>query len=393
MPFNLTTVRPSAAASHGKESKLEVLASRHFTAWMTERCSSLAFTTYQSNKVFFLGVRPDGQLSVFERTFGRCMGLWSDGQTLWMSSQFQLWHFENVLQPGDSHDGYDRLYVPRIGYTTGDLDIHDLAIDSQGQPVFVNTLFGCLATVSPRFNFQSLWKPPFLSKLAAEDRCHLNGLAMEPSTGDSESVKQQGRARYVTACSQSDAGDGWRDQRRDGGCVIDVTTNEVVATGFCMPHSPRLFRDRLWLLDSGNGYFGYVDLKSGKFERVAFCPGYARGLTLVGRYAVVGLSRPREQTFRGLPLDDQLAERKASARCGLQVIDLESGDVVHWLRIEGKVEELYDVVVLPGVVRPKALGFKTDEIRHNVWFENEGEGKGKTDRWSASEATSEEHRP
>jgi uncharacterized protein (TIGR03032 family) len=88
---------------------------------------------------------------------------------------------------------------------------------------------------------------------------------------------------------------------------------------------------------------------------------------------VVGVSRPREATFRGLPLDENLARRKAVARTGLEVIDLATGDVAHWLRIEGIVEELYDVVVLPGVTRPKALGFKTDEIRHNVWFDDNGQ--------------------
>jgi uncharacterized protein (TIGR03032 family) len=155
--------------------------------------------------------------------------------------------------------------------------------------------------------------------------------------------------------------------------VIDVPTGEIVSTGLAMPHSPRWYRDRLWLLNSGQGYFGRVDLESGTFEPITFCPGYARGLAFHGDYAVVGTSRPRESTFQGLPLDDNLAERKAPARTGLQVIDLACGDVVHWLRIEGSVEELYDVVVLPDAVRPKALGFKTEEIRHNVWVDQDGE--------------------
>ena len=137
-----------------------------------------------------------------------------------------------------------------------------------------------------------------------------------------------------------------------------------------MPHSPRLYRDRLWLLDSGRGDFGYLDRKKGRFEPVTFCPGYARGLAFVGNYALVGTSKPRrEPTFTGLPLDERLTQHNAVARCGIQVIDLTTGDVVHWLRIEGVVEELYDVIVLGGVVRPKALGFRTDEIRYNVWFE------------------------
>ncbi|RMG40699.1 MAG: TIGR03032 family protein [Planctomycetota bacterium] len=334
---------------------VELIGSRQLPQWMVEQSVSLALTTYQAGKLFLIGVQPSGRLSIFERTFNRCMGLWADGagQTLWMSSLYQLWRFENVLDPGQSFDGYDRVYVPQVGYVTGDLDIHDIAVDGDGRVVFVNTLFGCLATVSETHSFVPLWKPPFLDRLAAEDRCHLNGLAMK-----------DGSPRWVTAVSRSNVADGWRDRRADGGVVIDVPTGELVVEGLSMPHSPRWYRGRLWLLDSGSGYFGYVDERNRRFERVAFCPGYLRGLTFVGDFAIVGLSKPRHnRTFSGLALDVELQRHGAEPRCGVHVIDLRSGDAVHWLRIEGFIEELYDVVVLPGVRMPMAIGFKTDEIR------------------------------
>jgi uncharacterized protein (TIGR03032 family) len=92
-----------------------------------------------------------------------------------------------------------------------------------------------------------------------------------------------------------------------------------------------------------------------------------RGLTFIGDYAVVGLSRPRDdKTFGGL--DQTLMVKGAEARCELEVIDLRTGDSVHWLRLEGMVRELYEVIVLPGVVRPMALGFKTDEIPQHKPF-------------------------
>jgi uncharacterized protein (TIGR03032 family) len=332
---------------------LEITSSRQFPQWLAEQRLSLAFTTYQAGKLFFIGLQPSGRLSIFERTFNRCLGLWGNGQTLWMSSLYQLWRFENVLEPGQWHEGYDRLYVPQMSYVTGDLDVHDIAVESTGRVVFVNTLFGCLATPSETHSFVPLWKPPFLSKLAAEDRCHLNGLALE-----------NGRCKYVTSVSQSDVLDGWRDRRADGGCVIDVTTDEIVATGLSMPHSPRVYRNRLWLLNSGTGHFGWVDRTTGTFEEVAFCPGYLRGLAFQSDFAIVGSSKQREnRTFSGLALDDNLGKAEAEPRCGVYVIDLRTGDIVHWLRIEGVVTELYDVVALPGVVRPQAIGTVTDEIR------------------------------
>ncbi len=222
--------------------------------------------------------------------------------------------------------------------------------------MFVNTLFSCLATVSERFSFAPVWKPPFISKLAAEDRCHLNGLAAV-----------DGEPKYVTCVSKSDAADGWREHRRGGGLVLEVPSGEVVASGLSMPHSPRFHAGKLWLHDSGTGYFGFVDQKAGKFEPVAFCRGYLRGLDFVGRYAVCGMSLPREgKTFSGLPLDDNLKAKSVSATCGINVIDLKSGDVVHWLHLEGIVQELYDVITMQGARRPMAIGFKTDEIRRVI---------------------------
>jgi len=344
--------------SPNAEPKLEINCSRQFTEWLAEQRVSLAFSTYQSGKLFLIGLRPDGRLSVHERTFSRCMGLWADGQTLWMSSLYQLWRFENALGPGEAHQGYDRLYVPQVGYTTGDLDVHDVAVDRSGRPVFVATLFSCLGTVSEKYSFTPLWHPRFISKLAAEDRCHLNGLAM-----------CDGMPSYVTTVAETDVTDGWREHRREGGCVIDAVTNGVVLGGLSMPHSPRLHDGVLYVLNSGTGHFGKADFVRGTFEPICFCPGYLRGLALVGgRFAVVGLSclRSEVKTFAGLPLGENLAAKGVTARCGIMIIDLRSGDTVHWLNITGVVQELYDVAVLPGVLRPMALGFKSDEIRRMI---------------------------
>ena len=342
----------------------ELTASRNLTGWMREQQVSFGFTTYQTGKIFLIGLGSEGRLSIFERTFNRCMGLCSSagGQTLWMSSLYQLWRFENMLEPGASVDGYDRLYVPQVGYTTGDIDAHDIAVDADGRPVFVNTLFGCLATISDTYSFRPLWKPAWISELAAEDRCHLNGLAM-----------RDGHPKWVTSVSRSNVVDGWRDHRTDGGCVVDVTTSDVVVDGLSMPHSPRWYNSRLWVLDSGNGQFGFVDLEAGRFEPIAFCPGYLRGLAFAGDFAVVGLSKPRHnRTFQGLPLDDELAGRSAEPRCGLQIIDLSTGGSPHWIRLDGLVEELYDVITLPGVTRPTLLGFRSDEINRMISMESNG---------------------
>lgn len=341
------------------EQKFALSSSRNFPEWLASAGVAIAFTTYQAGKLFLIGVRPDGRLSVFERTFPRSMGLAvsEDGRTLALASQYQIHRFDNLLPPGEtSSDGFDAVYAPHAGWVTGDLDTHDVAFGTDGRPLFVNTLFSCIATVSDGHSFKPLWNPSFVSRLAPEDRCHLNGFAVE-----------EGQARYATAVSRSDTSDGWRDRRADGGVVIDVASKEIVAESLSMPHSPRLRDGRLWLLNSGTGQFGFVDLKRGRFEDVAFCPGYARGLAFVGHHAIIGLSLAREnRTFSGLPLEEMLKARDSTPRCGLAIFDLKRGDMIAWARIEGVVHELYDVAVLPDVRRPMLIGFKSDEIKFMI---------------------------
>ena len=351
------------AAGEGREEKFALSTSRHFPEWLASTGGGIAFTTYQAGKLFLLGVKPDGKLSVFERTFPRCMGIAvsDDGRGLALATQYQIQRFDNVLPAGQADkSGFDAVYAPHAAWVTGDVDAHDVGFDADGRPLFVNTLFGCIAAVSDGHSFRPLWKPDFISRLAAEDRCHLNGMAMEA-----------GRPRYATAVSRSDVADGWRDKRTSGGVVIDCDTGEILCEGLSMPHSPRLHDGRLWVLNSGAGEFGFVDLATGRFEPVAFCPGYARGLAFAGGRAVIGLSQAREnRTFSGLPLDEALAARDVEPRCGLAVVDLVSGDMSGWVRIEGVVRELYDVAALPGARRPSAIGFKTDEVKHVISIED-----------------------
>lgn len=339
-----------------QQPQLEISGSRQITAWMAEQKVSLGFSTYQTGKMFLIGLQPDGRMSIFERTFNRAMGMYATEQTIWLSSLYQLWRFENVVPMGQNHNGYDKMYVPTIGYNTADIDIHDVVMDKNGDLVFVNTLFCCLARPSEVHSFEPIWKPPFISKLAAEDRCHLNGLAMK-----------DGMPKYVSIVGKTDVADGWRDHRHHGGLIMDVETNEIVCEGLSMPHSPRWYNDTLYILNSGTGDFGKVNLETGQFESIAFCPGYLRGMAFHGNYAIVGTSKNREnKTFSGLDLDHKLDEKGTEPKCMLHVIDLSTGDIVHWIKMEGIVRELYDVVAIPNVIRPMSIGFKSDEIRRII---------------------------
>jgi uncharacterized protein (TIGR03032 family) len=341
--------------------KIEKSCSRGFGPWLSKSNLTIAITSYQSGRLYLVGSEPNGRVSFYERIFERAMGVVGNHQRLYLGSLFQLWRFENVLRKGElANKMYDRCYVPRNAQTIGDGDIHELGIRKNGKVVFVNTKYSCLAELDPVHSFKPIWKPPFISKLAPEDRCHLNGLAMK-----------DGVPKYVTAVCRSDSVDGWRDRRQDGGVVIDVETDEIVCEGLSMPHSPRWHNGKLWVLNAGSGYLGWVDFETKKFVPFTFCPGFLRGLSLHGNVAAVGISKPRNKRFEGLALDDELSKRDADPWCGVQIVSLDNGDVLHWARFEGDINEIFDVCILPGVRNPMLVGMKTADIRELITFENE----------------------
>src|SRR4051812_24581225 len=198
-----------------------------FPALLQELGASLVVTTYQANKLLVARAAGAG-LSLLVRTFDRPMGLAVDGGRLAIGTRTQVWFLRNApdiaprVEPAGQHDA---CFLPRSCHVTGDIGVHELAWAGDELWV-VNTRFSCLCTLDPDYSFVPRWRPPFVTALAAEDRCHLNGLAVAG-----------GRPRYVTALGATDAAGGWRADKPRGGVLIDVPSNETVARGMSMPHS------------------------------------------------------------------------------------------------------------------------------------------------------------
>jgi uncharacterized protein (TIGR03032 family) len=318
--------------------------------------AALMFSSYQSGLLYMLGHTATGGAHLHQSAMEKPMGIWvEDENAFTLSAGYQIMRFKNGLEPDQRVNAqFDACYVARETHYTGALDAHDIGIDRDGQPIFVNTRYNCLATTDPRHSFRELWRPSFISALVDEDRCHLNGLAMD-----------NGEAAYVTAVSRSDTIDGWRDRRHDGGVIIDVRKNKVICEGLSMPHSPRLHNGELWVLNSGTGELGVVEGAAkgkGKFVPRVFCPGFARGLTIRNGFAYIGLSKPRYKRFEGLALDQKLKDADSEPWCGIQIIDLAKGTCAEWFRIDGAVKEIFDVAVITGHACPMSIGPNAPEI-------------------------------
>lgn len=306
---------------------------------------SLLVSTYQAGKVLVLTAgagTADGsaKLSITFHNFEQPMGMAVGPRSLAISTRRGVWFLSPAhdLAPRiEPAGGYDGAFLVRNLQYTGSIACHDLswckANSGTDELWLVNTLFSCLCTLNPNYNFVPRWQPPFITALAAEDRCHLNGLACD---GD--------KPRYVTVIDRTDTAGGWRPNKATSGCILDVPTGEVVTQSLSMPHSPRLHDNKLWVLNSGLGNLSLVDPTSGKVDPIASVPGYTRGLAFHHHYAFIGLSRIREtNVFGGLPI----AQKRADLVCGIGVIDIRTGRTVATFMLRSGVEEIFDVQVVP----------------------------------------------
>jgi uncharacterized protein (TIGR03032 family) len=309
---------------------------------------SVLVTTYQAGKLVIL--RADGGVvNTHFRSFPKPMGLALQGNRLAIGTALEVWEYHNVpavaakLEPAGKHDA---CFLPRCGLATGEVLIHEMAWvssapDQAAELCFVNTRFSSLCTLSPVYSFVPRWRPPFITALAAEDRCHLNGLGVV-----------NGQVRYATALGETDAPGGWRANKKKGGILLEVPSGTILARGLSMPHSPRWHQNSLWLLESGTGSIGKVDLSAGRYELITEVPGFTRGLDFYGDLAFIGLSQVRESAvFSGIPLTERLTERT----CGVWVVDLGTGQTVAFLKFEDAVQEIFAVQVVPQVRFPDLI--------------------------------------
>ena len=329
--------------------------------WLIANRTSFALSSYQSGRLMLVGAMANGTVSVHQQTYTRAMGLCWNSNQLFLATRSEVWRLENVLGAGQlAGEQFDTQFVPRAAYFTGNIDVHEIAVDGSGRLILVDTLHSCLATLDSIHSFRPIWKPSFITQLAPEDRCHLNGVGMK-----------DGRPKYVTAVGQTDVADGWHGRPLPRGVVIDVDTDRVVTDELSMPHSPRIANGILYALDSGRGFLVQVDLDTGKVSDVAFCPGFLRGLAITGDYAIVTVSKPRYGGFEGMPIDVEMKRRQATPMCGVLIIDLNSGEIVEWVKLEGFVQELFTVELLPEVGCPMSVGPWTSEFPEMITFESE----------------------
>jgi uncharacterized protein (TIGR03032 family) len=337
--------------------KITCTANPGFVEFMRQAKASLFVTTYQAGKVAILTQHQAG-VGMTLLDYAKPLGMAIRGKQMAVATLDRIIVFANdqLLAEDYSPDPakkntYDSLYLARASYFTGPLMAHDVAWVGD-EILFVNTRYNCIASISQEYSFVPRWKPPFITGLVPEDRCHLNSMALV-----------NGKIRYITALGQYDEAGKWRDTKANGGILMEVPSGEIVMRGLSMPHSVRWYRDKLWFLNSGTGELCIADLQNGKRISVASMQGYTRGLFFAGNYALVGLCQIREKhTFGGLPVQQKHKE----LLCGVAIIDIRTGQQVGLCKFTSGTQELYEVALVPRILRPTMRMPQEDMSRHPV---------------------------
>ncbi len=314
----------------------DYLCSNGFESFLKTHAISIAFSSFPLSLLGTINPGNPNKLLNFSQV-PDARGLHFNGNRFLTSCNTYILETQDAPQLNDlQKNDLNHSTAVGIKHLMGNLDIHDVVIDSSSDIIFANTRYSCLSRIFKSHGTSSIWQPPFISSLAPEDRCHLNGIAT-----------RNGTPAYVSAVAETDVMDGWRKFRGNGGVLIDVKQNRVICRGLSMPHSPRFYQNRLWALNSGTGELGTVNLENstGTFEPLLFLPGFLRGLQFVGSYAIIGLSRPRHGDFEGLPLYNRLNEKRLPPWSGIAVVDIKAGVCVEWLRLTGRVCEVSDIAI------------------------------------------------
>lgn len=307
---------------------------------------SIGISTYQAGKLIFISPRDENSLIQLPRTFDKPMGIAVDHQ----KNKMALATKDEIITFASSSDlanyypnspgKYDALYMPRATFHTGPMDIHDLNYGLNGQLFAVNTLFSCIVTIDDDFNFRPWWKPSFIDKLVSEDRCHLNGMAMD-----------NGLPKYATAFNTGNSMQSWRQNITETGVVIDVESGNYLARGLAMPHSPRLYNGSLYVLLSATGELVKINTATSEKEVVVKIDGFVRGMELHEDYLFIGLSKLRKNSSTFAQLD--FADKANVA--GIVAVHLPTGAVAGKITWHSSLDEIYDIRVFPGKLRPNIL--------------------------------------
>jgi uncharacterized protein (TIGR03032 family) len=310
---------------------------------------SLAISTYQAGKVILISPDMEDKLVQLPRNFDKAMGISIHGKRMAVATRDKVHVLANNPDLAPSYPKktgrYDAIFLPRTTYYTGMVDMHDIHLTSS-KLYAINTSFSCLVELNDNYSWNPIWKPAQIDALASEDRCHLNGLA----------VDEDENPAYATSLGNGNTLQSWRKMIPGGGRLYDLQADKTLLKDLQMPHSPRIYSQRLFFLESARGLVQEFDRRKNRVSTIAQIPAFLRGLAIYKDFIFVGKSQLRSTS----KIFNQLELAKNDIVPGVTIIHLPSGKIVGDINYLSSVEEIYDIQVLPGTLRPNVINPSSD---------------------------------
>ena len=322
---------------------------------------TIAISTYQAGKLVFISAKDEDSLSQLPRNFNKAMGIAEDyeNQKIAVACRDEIILFKNSKELANYYpkapNKYDALYMPRVTYHTGAVDIHDLSFGLNGKLFAVNTLFSCIIEIDDNYSFKPIWAPPQIDKITSEDRCHLNGMAM-----------LNGKPKYATAFNNGNTPQSWRDNITSSGVVYDIDQNQIICQGLAMPHTPRIFNNELYVLQSATGELTKINTKDGSYEVIVKIDGFIRGMSLHNDYLFIGISKLRKNSSTFGKLDFA----KNANQAGIIIVHLPTKSISGKINYLNSLDEIYDVHILKNKRRPNILNTLTGDHNEGLSLPN-----------------------
>lgn len=349
-----------AARSAGEAQGLTEF-SRLFVHWLSSHNVVLGISSLGERGLMLIGLdaKTSPSFGVFDYPDLRGIASAPDG-TLWVAQRLGLWKLENGARTGGYTFEHNDVYLPRLQHMTGDLGLTDMAVDGHGALLLASSRFSLVGKVCGEASIEPVWRPPFISKVLAENRCGLSGLALF----DAE-------RHCVSLYSRSDQPGGWKNGCLDSGLVMTIQGGKVLCEGLSLPLAPRWGQGNLFLLNSGTAEFGRIDSESKRFVPLCQCPSYPTSLTLHGHWAVIAVSE-EPPDVPGLPASENFASRGIKPYAGVLLVDTRTGDIAHNVRFENYPKHLTGVAVVPRTRAAVALGPLDPKLAPLVTFRKAG---------------------
>ena len=226
-----------------------------------------------------------------------------------------------------------------------------LGVCGIGNPLQIILLFSSIIKLDENYSFNPVWTPPQIDKITSEDRCHLNGMAM-----------LNGKPKYATAFNNGNTPQSWRDSITSSGVIYDIEKNKIICSGLPMPHTPRIFNDKLYVLLSATGELVKIDTDNGTYDVIVKIGGFVRGMSLHKDYLFIGLSKLRKNSSTFGKLDFA----KHANQAGIVIVHLPTKSIAGKINYLNSLDEIYDIHILKDKKRPNILNTLNDDYKDGL---------------------------